>query len=384
MKGENPYWNSNIEHTSYDDYWKARSIVRHLKSIAPAVLTVGGWFDAEDLAGPLNVYRSIEKNSPGAHNILAMGPWTHGSWSRGDGDRVGNLDFASKTSVYYREKIEFPFFAHHLKGKPDPRLPEAYIFETGTNRWRTYDVWPPSTAVKKSFYFGQAGTLSIESPPENSTEAFDEYVSDPNKPVPYLGYTAMGMRGDYMTEDQRFASTRPDVLVYETEPLAQDVTVAGPITVTLHVSTTGTDSDFVVKLIDVYPGDFPNPPEPAPQAGSPPAPRPANAVRMGGYQQLVRGEPFRGKFRNSFEKPEPFQPGKVARIEFTMPDVCHTFRKGHRMMVQVQSSWFPLVDRNPQKFVDIPRAKKEDFQKATQRVYRSRAASSSVTVMVMQ
>lgn len=376
FKGENPYWDVNLAHTAYDDYWKARSIVRHLKGIKPAIMTVGGWFDAEDLAGPLNVYGAIEKNSPGIFNMLVMGPWAHGGWARDDGDKLGNLGFATKTSLFYREQIEFPFFAFYLKDARDPKLPEAYVFGTGTNQWHTYSVWPPSNAATRTLYLAANGTLSTDLPPQSG--AFDEYISDPDKPVPYLGYTAIGMRRDYMTEDQRFAATRPDVLVYETEPLESDMTIAGPIKVALHVSTSGTDSDFVVKVIDVYPGDYPD--APAAQGAPPP---PANAVKMGGYQQLVRGEPFRGKFRNSFEKPEPFEPGKAAKIEFSMPDVHHTFRRGHRIMVQVQSSWFPLVDRNPQKFVEIPKARREDFQKATQRVYRSRESASSITMLVM-
>jgi len=378
FKGENPYWDMNLIHTTYDDFWKSRSIWRHLKDIKPAIMTVGGWFDAEDLAGPLRVYSAIEKNSPGIFNMLVMGPWAHGGWARGDGEQLGNLHFASKTAVFYREQIEFPFFAHYLKDRADPKLPEAYVFGTGINEWRAYDKWPPASATRRTLYFRADGKLSFDPPSEAGSQIFDEYISDPNKPVPYLGYTAMGMTRDYMTEDQRFAATRPDVLVYETEPLASDITVTGPITVNLFVSTSGTDSDFVVKLIDVYPNDYPNPPA-APGAQSPPPP---NAVKMGGYQQLVRGEPLRGKFRNSFEKPEPFEPGKVARIEFSMPDVHHTFRKGHRIMVQVQSSWFPLVDRNPQKFMDIPKATAADFQKATQRVYRSSSFASSVTVLV--
>lgn len=376
FKGENPYWDVNVTHTVYDDFWKAHSIVRHLKGITPAIMTVGGWFDAEDLAGPLNVYHAIEKNSPGIFNMLVMGPWAHGGWARDDGDRLGNLGFAVKTSQFYHEQIELPFFASFLKDGRDPKLPEAYVFGTGTNQWYTYSAWPPSTAAPRTIYLAANGMLSPDAPTQSG--AFDEYVSDPNKPVPYLGYTTMGMRRDYMTEDQRFAATRPDVLVYETGPLEGDTTIAGPIKVTLFVSTSGTDSDFVVKVIDVFPGDYPDPP--APQGAPPP---PANAVKMGGYQQLVRGEPFRGKFRNSFEKPEPFEPGKVAKIEFSMPDVHHTFRRGHRVMVQVQSSWFPLVDRNPQKFVDIPNARREDFQKATQRVYRSRESASSITVLVL-
>ena len=376
FKGENPYWNMNMDHTRYDEFWQSRAIVRNLKDISPAILTVGGWFDAEDLSGPLKVFREIALNSPSTVNLLVMGPWSHGSWSRGDGDRLGNLNFDVNTGAFYREKIEFPFFLRYLKDREDPKLPKAYMFATGTNEWRRFDAWPPADARSRAYYLGAGGRLSADPPQETSADAFDEYVSDPNKPVPYLGYPATGMTRDYMTEDQRFAASRTDVLVYQTDPLSEDITAAGPVTASLEVSTTATDSDWVVKLIDVYPGDFPS----ATSAAVPPQGLPAaSRVKMGAYQQLVRGEPFRGKFRNSFEKPEPFQPGKIARIEFVMPDICHTFRKGHRVMVQIQSSWFPLVDRNPQKFMDIPSATEADFQKATQRVYRSREFSSSIS-----
>jgi putative CocE/NonD family hydrolase len=261
-------------------------------------------------------------------------------------------------------------------------MPEAWMFLTGLDEWRKLDAWPPKGLQPKTLFFHAAGRLSADAPTDNGREAFDEYISDPNKPVPYVGYVADGMTRDYMTEDQRFAASRTDVLVYQTEPLEDDLTIAGPIKVNLQVSTTGTDSDFVVKLIDVYPGNYPQPPAPEARPGASTQPAPANAVKMGGYQQLVRGEPFRAKFRNSFEHPEAMVPGKPAAISYELPDVYHTFRKGHKIMVQVQSSWFPLVDRNPQKFMDIPKATPADFQKATQRVYRSRSLSSSVTLSV--
>jgi uncharacterized protein len=382
FKTANPYWNDNLAHTTYDEFWKSRNLVPHLKKVAPAVLTVGGWFDAEDLAGPLAIFRQIEKSSPATPNTLVMGPWPHGGWARSTGDRLGNLRFDGATSTYFREKIEFPFFAHYLKDAPLDPLPKAYVFETGSNSWHRYDVWPPAAVQPKTFYLREQGQLLADAPADPAagaaagTAGFDEYVSDPSRPVPYLGYTAFDMTRDYMTEDQRFASTRPDVLVYETEPLDADLHVAGPIKVSLHVSTSTTDADWVVKLIDVYPGDTPTPEWPKG------IPEPANAVKLGGYQQLVRGDPFRGKFRHSFEKPEPFVPNKPDEIAFHMADVAHTFRKGHRLMVQVQSSWFPLIDRNPQTFVEIPNAKPSDFQKATIRVYRSHHLPSSITLLV--
>ena len=364
------FWDELLEHGIYDDFWKARRISNHLKNIKPAVMTVGGWFDAEDLYGPLQIYKATEENSPDAYNILVMGPWAHGGWQGSDGEKLGNVSFNQKSAAFYREQIELPYLKHFLKGAPDPKLPEAYVFETGTNQWRRYDSWPPANTKAKTLYFHPQGQLSFE-PPKNSDDAFDEYVSDPAKPVPFIPNIAIGMTNEHMADDQRFASSRPDVLVYATEPLTEDLTIAGPISPRLFVSTTGTDSDWVVKLIDVYSGDFPNP-----------DPNPAG-VQMGGYQQLVRGEAMRGKFRDSFESPKPFEPGKVTKVEFVMPDAYHTFRRGHRIMIQIQSSWFPLVDRNPQQFMDIYHAKEGDFKKATQRLYRTTKENSQITLRVL-
>lgn len=369
--GKIEFWDDIMDHGNYDDFWQARDVRPHLKNIHTAVMTVGGWFDNEDLFGTLGVFRSVERLNPGiSNNILVMGPWFHGGWARGDGDHLGSVNFYAKTSEFYRQNIELPFLTHFLKGDTNYNLPKAYVFETGTAQWRRYDSWPPRNAHPQSLYFRAGGKLSFQ-PPESGTNEFDEYVSDPAKPVPYISNIAIAPTHEYMTDDQRFAASRPDVLVYESDVLDEDVTIAGPVEARLQVSTTGTDSDFVVKLIDVYPGDYPNP-----------DPNPAG-VEMGGYQQLVRGEPFRGKFRNSFAKPEPFEPGKIAKVEYVMPDVYHTFRKGHRIMVQVQSSWFPLVDRNPQTFCDIYHAREEDFQKATERVWHSAKASSCVSVQVL-
>jgi putative CocE/NonD family hydrolase len=374
FNGEAAYWQEIVDHPNYDAYWQSRSLWKFMNNVTPAVLNVGGWFDAEDPMGPFHIYRAVEKNNPSTTNLLVMGPWCHGCWGRGDGDKLGNLDFKVKTAAFFREQIQFPFFMHYLKDKPMD-MPEAWMFLTGLNEWRKLDAWPPKGLQPKTFYFHAGGRLSGDAPVEDAPSVFDEYVSDPNRPVPYVGYVAEGMTRDYMTEDQRFAASRTDVLVYESEPLADDLTIAGAIKVKLRVSTSGTDSDFVVKLIDVYPGSYPTPQPPPNQ------PVPANAVKMGGYQQLVRGEPFRAKFRNGFERPEAMIPNKPTPISYDLPDVYHTFRKGHKIMVQVQSSWFPLVDRNPQKFVEIPKAAPSDFQKAVQRVYRSRSLNSSVTVL---
>ena len=370
FEGKAGYFQEIVDHPNYDQFWQARSIWKYASNIAPAVLNVGGWFDAEDPMGPLFMYRSIQKNSAKTDNSLVMGPWSHGGWSRGDGSRLGNLDFAIKTGEFFRKQIQFPWFMHHLKDAPLPAgFPRAYMFATGVNEFRALSRWPPADAKPQQWYLAAGGALENRAPAQ---EGFDEYVSDPQKPVPYVGYVARGMNSDYMTEDQRFAATRPDVLVYRGATLENDLTVAGPVKVSLTVATSGTDSDFIVKLVDVYPGDFPQPDPPKDATGKP-LPLPSNSVRMGAYQQLVRGEPFRAKFRNGFETPAAMTPLEPATIAFELPDVYHVFRRGHRVMVQVQSSWFPLVDRNPQTFVEIPKAPASAYQKATERVYRGGA-----------
>jgi len=376
FKGHNPLWSDQVNHTTYDNYWKLRSIPSHLHNIRCAVLTVGGWFDAEDVQGPFNVFRAVGQKNPGIYNGLVMGPWVHGGWIFHAGHSLGRVNFDSDTSAYFHANIEFPFFEKHLKGDGQSDLPKAYMFETGTNVWRQYSAWPPPQAQKRTLYFQEEGKLSFNPPTGNG---YDEYVSDPSRPVPFIDYTALGAPQEYMVSDQRFASRRPDVLVYQTDPLEEDVTLAGPVLPNLHVSTSGTDSDWVVKLIDVYPPDYPEPEEEKKR----PADVPPPVDSMSGYQQLVRGEPMRGKFRHGFEQPVPFTPGKVEEVNFSMPDVNHTFRRGHRIMIQVQSSWFPLVDRNPQTFVEIPNAKPSDFQKATERVYRSAGEPSGVEVEVL-
>lgn len=370
LKGRSPEWKEFLAHPTYDSYWKVRNIRPHLKNIRCAVLNVGGWFDAEDLFGPLETYRWTERQNIGITNTLVMGPWSHGAWSRTSGEKLGPINFHAKTADYYRDKIELPFFRHFLKGDTNYSATEAQIFETGTHQWRKFDAWPPKDSVTRNLFFQANGKLSFE-PPVEKNESFDEYISDPAKPVPYTNTKSPKYPADYPLEDQRFAASRTDVLTYETDPLENDLTLAGPLTAVLNVSTSGTDSDWVIKLIDTYPGDFPNP-----------DPNPAD-VKMGGYQQLVRGDVFRGKFRNSFEKPEPFIPDQITRIQFTIPDICHTFRRGHRVVIHIQSSWFPLVDRNPQTFVNIPTAKPEDFRKANQRIFRSATNPSSLQIQVL-
>jgi putative CocE/NonD family hydrolase len=378
LHGERAFWNQLMEHGTYDEFWKRRNLLPHLTNVRPAVLNVGGWFDAENLYGVLHVYRQIETHSPPeTRNTLVMGPWAHGGWASGDGTSLGPVRFGStdagfggSTSEFYRESIEFPFFEHYLKDRDGWDPAEAWVFETGANLWRRHDAWPPKEAEEIHLYLQENGGLSF-SKPEVEDEPFDEYLSDPARPVPYTNILAIDTPEEYMVEDQRFAARRPDVLVYQTGPLTQDVTLVGPIRAELHVSTTGTDSDWIVKLIDVY----------SDKDRRFSSTRPVEAGK--GYQQLVRGDVMRGKFRQSFETPVPFVPGEPTVVPFELQDIYHTFRKGHRIMVQVQSSWFPLVDRNPQTFVDIYHAKPEDFIKATQRVYHSPERPSGLSVRRM-
>ena len=376
LNDENWLFNDQVKHTTYDEYWKARNLAPHMKNIRCAVLTVGGWFDAEDLSGPFKTFQAVGQYNPGTPVSLVVGPWVHGGWARSDGDHLGDVQFNAKTSEYFRKNIQFPFFEYYLKGKGSA-LPKAWVFETGTNVWRKHEAWPPAAARAVTLYLHAGGKLSFEPPAEG--EGFDEYVSDPAHPVPFINYIATSVPQRYMTDDQRFASRRTDVLTYATDPLQEDVTIAGPVSPRLRVASSGTDSDFDVKLIDVYPNDYPDNVE-TPQTkgviGQPP-------VRMGGYQQLLRGEPMRAKFRKSWETPEPLVPGQMTEVDFTMPDVYHTFRRGHRIMVQIQSSWFPLTDRNPQTFVDIPSAKPEDFKKATEQVFHKKDAASGIDVLVL-
>jgi putative CocE/NonD family hydrolase len=379
FKHKQPLWNLNIDHTTYDEVWQSRAIWKHLKNIKPAVMLVGGWYDTEDPQGLLRQHQFMKQNGPPPVNMLVMGPWNHGGFARGDGDRLGNVNFGSKTAAYYRERIELPFFMYYLKGRGDGKFPTAQVFQTGLNQWRKFDSWPPAAAKPATIWLDAKGRIAWQQPAESG---FDEYLSDPNKPVPYIGMLGTRVLNSYMTEDQRFAAARPDVLVYRTGPLDHDVSVFGPVHVDLKVSTTGTDSDFDVKIIDVYPNDEPDYNAPAPAPAAPGAPAAPVLTNMGGYQQLVRGEPFRGKFRGSFEKPVPFEPGKPDRIAFDMPDVAHTWRAGHRIMVQIQSTWFPLTDRNPQKFMEIPKALSTDFVKATQHVYFGGAEGSKISFRV--
>ncbi|HTT68244.1 MAG TPA: CocE/NonD family hydrolase [Gemmatimonadales bacterium] len=370
------FWDSIVAHPTWDAFWAARSGRPHLRNLKPAMLWVGGWFDTENLWGALHAYAAAERQSPGAENRLVMGPWHHGQWNVVPGDSLGDMAWGSATSRFYSDSIEIPFFNYYLlDSQPAPRKYEAAVFETGRNAWRFVDAWPPATEARNLYLHAQ-GAASFQPPRARGRALFDQYVSDPAKPVPYTDEITQWYDPGFMVGDQRFAARRPDVLVWQTPPLDTALTVAGPIGVDLTVSTTGTDQDFVVKLIDVFPDDYGH--DEMFAFG-----RPSAAAKLGGYQMLVRGDVMRGKFRNSTARPEPFRPGAPTAVRFTMNDVYHTFRPGHRLMVQVQSTWFPMIDRNPGRFEDIYRAKDADFRATTQRVYRSADLASHLVLPVL-
>jgi uncharacterized protein len=370
------FYKEFYDHPSYDDWWKARNARVAQYHIKPAVLVTGGLFDAEDGFGAWNLYRAIRKQSPETNARLVMGPWYHGQWSDADGTYLGNIQFGSNTSIKFQNEIEIPFFNYYLKGKNDPSFARATIFFSGENKWRQFDEWPSKEIREKKIYLRENYGLSSKTP--ETSNAYDEYVSDPLHPVPYTEDIHFNRTREYMTDDQRFASRRPDVLSYQSDILQEDLTVGGPVIADLHGSISTTDADFVVKIIDVFPDTL------SYQRVDIYAERePVKIYPMGGYQMLVRGEIFRGKFRNSFENPQPFQPGKIENVKYEIPDMAHTFKKGHRLMIQIQSSWFPLSDRNPQKFTDIYACGDGDFQKSDIRIYRDRINPSAIILPVI-
>jgi putative CocE/NonD family hydrolase len=372
-------------HGNYDYYWKSRSNLQYMNNIKPALLLVGGWYDAEDLYGPLHIYKAIEKNDPNNNTRIIMGPWTHGSWAWVKGDSLGDFSwagikdnflgdfsFGQNTGDFYRKEILLPFFKYYLKGEGDMKLNDAYVFDTGKNEWSNYATWPLQNVSESKYYFQQNEQLNSSEPVVDNS--YSEYISDPANPVPYTA-TFQDSKTFYnrvhLIEDQRYASTRPDVVTFETNNLPENITIAGPIAADLFVSTTGTDADFVVKIIDVYPNDEKDP-DPNP-----------DKVEMGGYQRLVRTEIFRGKFRNSYEKPEPFSPNKIAEVKINLNDAYHTFKSGHKIMVQVQSSYFPFFDINPNTFCDIYHADADQFKKAEIKIYHSKAYPSNIILKVL-
>jgi putative CocE/NonD family hydrolase len=373
------FWKDLCNHPDLDSWWKARNVRPFLKNMQPAMLEVGGLFDAEDCFGAWNVYKSIEQQSPQANNRLVMGPWYHGQWASKDGTHLGNVHFDSNTAEWYEQHIEIPFFEYYLNGKGTaPDIAEATVFFTGENQWKQLAKWPPAGMQPTPVYLQPDGKLDFTKP--ITANSFSEYVSDPAKPVPYTEDVHFARTISYMTDDQRFASRRPDVAVFETAVLKEDLTLAGPLLAKLVVSTSGTDADFVVKLVDVFPDDFTYGEETASEHHR----IPSATYPMGGYQMLVRGEIMRGKYRNSFEKPVAFVPNQATDVSFSIPDIAHTFKKGHKVMVQVQSSWFPLVDRNPQVFTDIYHCDDKDFRKATIHIYHDAQHPSLIELPVIK
>jgi putative CocE/NonD family hydrolase len=370
------FWNEMFEHPNYDEWWKARDARRGCKSIQAAMLTVGGTFDAEDCYGAWNLYKAIEKQSTNTDNKLIMGPWSHGGWHASTGSYLGNVRFGSKTAIHYQDNFEIPFFEYHLRGIGEGNnLAEANIFFTGENEWKKFDQWPPKEIEMKAIYLNAGEKLSFTKPTESSS--FTSYKSDPKKPVPYTEDVHLRRTKEYMTDDQRFVARRTDVLVFETEVLQSDLSLAGVVIADLKVSLSTSDADFVVKLIDVFPSDFN-------YETTDCCADEKLETEMAGYQMLVRGEIMRGRYRNSFEKPEAFEAGKKETVKFELPDVSHTFKKGHKLMIQIQSSWFPLFDRNPQQFVNIYKCDDKDFIPCDIKVFHQDEFSSSIILPILK
>jgi len=373
LNGKIPTWNDFVDHPNYDEFWRRQAMAGYLKKVNVPMLTVAGWWDQEDFYGPIKIYETLEPHDQKRINFFVAGPWNHGGWARSDGGSLGKIKFDSDTSRHYREKIEAPWFAYWLKDEGKLGIAEAITFQTGSNEWKSYDQWPPrNVTTDRKLYFRANGKLSFDPPAETDARAFDSYVSDPASPVPYRPrpieptyYSRGSGWREWLVEDQRFVHRRPDVLSWETDPLTEDVTITGDLAAHLFASTTGTDGDWIVKLIDVYPEDYPK------------------DLKMGGYQLMIANDVFRGRFRKSFEKPEPITQDEVNEYVIDMHQCDHRFLKGHKIMVQVQSSWFPVIDRNPQKYVEnIFKAREEDYIKATQRVFRSKGSPSHLRVMM--
>jgi putative CocE/NonD family hydrolase len=377
LKGVSPTWDNFMNHATYDEYWRAGATLPHLKQVRVPTLNVVGWWDAENLGGALDIYDKLEPLDSDGQNRIVVGPWAHGQWASGPREHLGTYQFGSDTTAFYQRQVEAPFFAHHLKGAPDPKLPEALMFQTGSNLWKRYQAWPPRNTQTKKLYLQAGGRLSFTAPTPDNTTAYASYTSDPAKPVPFSKRPIMGfwtgLRGSrearfqrsgklWKVEDQRFVHNRPDVLSFVTQPLDQAVELTGRIQAHLFASTTGTDADWVVKLIDVYPENY----HPTPE--------------MGGYQLMVADDVLRGKFHQSFAKPQALVPGQVQEFVIDLRTRNHLFRKGHRIMVQIQSSWFPLIDRNPQTFVDIPKASAGQYRSAEHRIYFTPGQASHLSL----
>ncbi len=372
--GQIPTWENFVHHPSYDNFWKVHAVENALKVPTVPNLNVAGWWDQEDFYGPMRTYENLEKSDTKHLNYVVVGPWNHGGWAHGPGDSLGQIPFESNTAQYFRQKVEAPWFAYWLHDRGTLPLKEALMFQTGSDTWKQFDAWPPKEAQEKNLYFGENGKLSFDAPSTKNAEAFDSYVSDPEHPVPYrhrpvdMTYPNdhPGSWYTWLVQDQRFVDNRPDVLTWQTDELKDDVTIAGDVTAKLFASTTGTDSDWVVKLIDGYPQKV------------------ESDWKLSGYELMIADEIFRGRYRKSYETPEPLVAGEITPFTFSLHTADHVFKKGHRIMVQVQSTWFPLYDRNPQKFVpNIFEASPSDYQKATQRIYRTAEHPSSVEVSIV-
>ncbi|MBS1729535.1 MAG: CocE/NonD family hydrolase [Bacteroidetes bacterium] len=370
------FWHEMYQHPNYDSWWQERNARVGLYQVKPAMLWVGGLFDAEDCFGAWNCFKATAKQSPQTNNRIVMGPWYHGQWGR-EGSHLGNVYFGSNTSAYFQDSLEIPFFNYYLLGQGNlNHVATAHIFFSGENQWKEFSTWPPKNIETQNLFLGDHQKLYLNTPAPASPNGYDTYTSDPAHPVPYTQDIHFRRTREYMDDDQRFAERRTDVLTYSTDILENDVTLAGPVIADLMVSLSSTDADFVVKLIDVFPDDFTYPERIQSLIQNP--------YPMGGYEMLVRGEIMRGKFRNSFEKPEPFIPGKITEVKWELPDVAHTFLKGHRIMIQIQSSWFPLADRNPQQFMNIYTANDTDFIKEDIRVYHDSQHMSKIILPVLK
>lgn len=363
-----PFWNDLMAHGTYDAFWQKRNILPHVKNVSPAVMIVGGWFDAEDLYGPLHIFERLEQDKQPAQRYLVMGPWSHGAWARTRGRSLGEIDFKSATSEWYQKNLEFPFFNHFLKNGPPPEMARITSFDTGLKKWFDFERWPPQNAERGKFYLSTDFRLSI-TPPTQKGQA--GYISDPAKPVPFINKITNTWDRTYMVADQRFASLRNDVLSWQTEPLEQALTMSGPLEINLMTGSSATDCDWVVKLIDVYP-DSSNDTSAV------------DGYTLAGYQQLIRGDIMRARFRNSYSNPQAVVPNSITPVTLKLNSIFHTFRRGHRVMLQIQSSWFPLFDRNPQTFADIYQARPEDFKAARQRVYFGPGQQSAINFFLMK
>jgi len=373
MQGILPSWNAYMQHPNYDAFWLKQSVTSRLDHPRVAIQNVSGWWDQEDMVGPQDVYKYLEKHDTNNQNFIVMGPWRHGGWASGDGSSLGNIKFDEPTAAYFRKEIQAKWFAWYLKGKGDGKIAEAISFQTGSNKWKSYTAWPPKEAINKNIYFQANGKLSFDKPSPTEVRTFDSYISDPAKPVPYRARPIEETYGrgsrwyTWLTEDQRFVDNRPDVLTWQTDTLKEDITITGDVVAKLFAATSGSDADWVVKLIDVYPQQYKSDP------------------KMAGYELMIADDVFRGRFRHSFSKPEPITPGKVEEYSFSLHSADHVFKKGHKIMVQVQSSWFPIIDRNPQKYVpNIFEAKESDYRTATQKIFHSAQFASSIVLPVMQ